>query len=136
MCFENPIMIILLNYVKIPSPGVGSPLVFFFSSVYLQHVRKRDRRFQRLNIQQGLVMLLQFCVKKQNVLHEKNRSGGTRQNRKIIDRLYIIIYHRLCFRFGPAICGISGWHNGGSRMEKKHAINMGHIMPNPSCAWS
>eukprot|EP00434_Breviolum_minutum_P024406 symbB.v1.2.021554.t1/scaffold1847.1/size122519/7 len=38
--------------------------------------------------------------------------------------------------FESTICGILGWHNGGSRMEKKHAMNMGHIMSNPSSAWS
>ena len=62
------------HLVKLPSPRVGSPLVFLFTYVYLQHVRKRDRRVQRLNIQQGLVMLLQFCcVKEQNVLNEEKR---------------------------------------------------------------
>ena len=78
------------HLVKLPSPRVGSPLVFLFTYVYLQHVRKRDRRVQRLNIQQGLVMLLQFCcVKEQNMLNEE-KTDQAEQDRTGKSLIYIL----------------------------------------------
>lgn len=113
------------SWLKLPLPQVGSPLVFLLSYVYLQHVRKRDRRVQRLNIQQGLVMLLQFCcVKKQNVLHqEKNRSGRTRQNRQ---NIHPLDYHHNLSSFLLWFWACNLWNSWMAQWRKQNGEKWCH----------